>query len=377
MATQDGRGTNELTGGLRRAWRLRWFSTALLLGFHGLTAQAVLFYSSGDPSHNTTPPTGALTDSGWQLEGQWGSFLGTPIAPNYFITARHVGGNIGEPFVYAGATYPTAAVFDDPDSDLRIWRVCGTFPTYAMLYANTNEVGMGLVVFGRGTQRGDPVSVAAGVTNGWFWGPPDGVQRWGTNVVADAVDGDQLFPVPGSRLGSLLEASFSAGGADQATLSTGDSAGGVFIRDAGVWKLAGINYGVDGLFNTTTNGAGFDAAIFDERGLYLGMAGDWTLVPASGPDAVPSAFYATRISSNLSWILSVISTTVPADAPALQSASTFAGPYADDLTGTLDAQARTITVPLAGQTRFYRLRACVPLAVTGVQIVSGEMVLNY
>src|SRR5437879_7530766 len=97
------------------------------------STNAVLFYSTGDPTYNTTAPGGSLTNSGWQCEGLWGSFLATPIAPRYFITAEHVGGNVGDAFVFRGVNYTATAVFDDTNSDLRIWRVCGMFPDYAQI----------------------------------------------------------------------------------------------------------------------------------------------------------------------------------------------------------------------------------------------------
>src|SRR5690242_732658 len=123
-------------------------------------ANAVLFYSTGDPNHNTTAPSGSLTNSGWQFEGIWGSFLGTPIAPKYFLTAEHIGGSVGDIFTFNGVQYTTTAVYDDPSSDLRIWRVCGTFPTFAQIYTNSDEQGKGLVVIGRGTQRGGEVTTS-------------------------------------------------------------------------------------------------------------------------------------------------------------------------------------------------------------------------
>ncbi|HXT42021.1 MAG TPA: hypothetical protein VN887_18575, partial [Candidatus Angelobacter sp.] len=235
---------------------------------------AVLVYSTGDPNHNTTAPTGSLANSGWQFEGIWGSFLGTPIAPKYFLTAEHIGGSVGDIFTFNGVQYTTTAVYDDPSSDLRIWRVCGTFPTFAQIYTNSDEQGRGLVVIGRGTQRGGEVTTTNFLgtvkTNGWFWGPSDGVERWGTNVVANSsFDGDGVL---GSGLGQLLQTTFDeTGGPDECHLSVGDSAGGVFIKDGAVWKLAGINYAVDGPYNTSnTNGDtnAFNAAIFDGSGLY-------------------------------------------------------------------------------------------------------------
>src|SRR5207237_8860625 len=63
----------------------------------------------------------------------------TPIAPKYFITAEHVGGGVGAPFVFRGVTYTTTAAYDDASSDLRIWRICGTFPDYAQIYTNGDE----------------------------------------------------------------------------------------------------------------------------------------------------------------------------------------------------------------------------------------------
>ncbi|HKI71905.1 MAG TPA: hypothetical protein VKA81_05980, partial [Verrucomicrobiae bacterium] len=183
------------------------------LWLSGISANAVLFYSTGDPNYNINAPGGSLTNSGWQYEGLWGSYLGTPIAPKYFITAEHVGGGVGAPFVFRGVTYTTTAAYDDASSDLRIWRICGTFPDYAQIYTNGDEVNKSFVVFGRGTQRGAAVTTTNGAfgvkTNGWMWGPGDRVQRWGENAVAGTVNGDGLL---GSGLGVLLQATFDKTG---------------------------------------------------------------------------------------------------------------------------------------------------------------------
>src|SRR4051794_24916141 len=65
-------------------------------------AEAVIVYGTGDPTHNTTAPGGALTNSGWQYQGQWGVSLGAPISTNFFITAAHVGGAVGDIFHFRG-----------------------------------------------------------------------------------------------------------------------------------------------------------------------------------------------------------------------------------------------------------------------------------
>ena len=158
--------------------RLLLVALTLLLGLSG--GQSVILNDTGDPARNTLPPGGGLTDSGWQFQGQWGSFLGTPISPRHFIAAAHVGGTPGDAFVFRGISYTTIAVDDDPNSDLRIWRVCGVFPDYAPLYKKMTEVGKTFVVFGRDTQRGAPVVLTdlfGSITKKWSWRPADNTQR--------------------------------------------------------------------------------------------------------------------------------------------------------------------------------------------------------
>src|SRR5271169_4267048 len=97
-------------------------------------SEAIIFEATSNTAFNTTAPTGALTNSGWQFEGQWntenGPFLGTPIAPTFFLAAQHVGGLPGDQFVFNGFAYTTVTNFDDPTTDLRIWQVAQTFPYY-------------------------------------------------------------------------------------------------------------------------------------------------------------------------------------------------------------------------------------------------------
>ncbi len=341
------------------------------------SVNAVLFYSTGNPNYNTSAPQGSLTNSGWQFEGAWGVFLGTPIAPKYFLTAHHVGGNVGDPFVFRGVTYVTVAVTNEPGSDLNIWRICGTFPDYAPLYTKSTEVNKSFVVFGRGTQRGDPVTTSTTnllgqvtvKTNGWFWGSSDAVVRWGENDVAGVVTDDNV--------GELLQATFdSNGGTNECHLSGGDSAGGLFIKDGQVWKLAGINYAVEGPYNTTDSGPGFMAAIFDEGGLYTLVGTNWVFTPDT-PLNQAGSFYASRISAHANWINSVITANVPPEPPVLQSSASATGPYADEVNATIDTQSNTITVAAPDESRFYRLRACDPLTITTTRVQDGNLVLNY
>ena len=66
-------------------------AVSLLPALAPLASRAVILFRTADPAANTTAPTGGLSGSGWQFEGLWGSFLGTPIAPHFFLSAKHVG----------------------------------------------------------------------------------------------------------------------------------------------------------------------------------------------------------------------------------------------------------------------------------------------
>ena len=258
--------------------------------------RAVILLGDGSAGTNTTAPTGDLAGSGWQYQGSFGGVLGTPIAPKFFMTAKHVSG--GGEINYEGTNHPVVRRYHDVFSDLTICEVGGDgFATYAGLYSLPDEVGRPLVVFGKGAQRGDAIPDNGGNNElrGWRWGNDAFAQRWGENAVADIVNDGPL--------NQYLYATFDNNGlTNEAHLSANDSGGAVFIKEGAIWKLAGINYAVDGPFSTSATGANaFDAAFFDASGFYW-YKGSYVLV--TSPE--PSGFYSTRISTKLPWIQSVI-----------------------------------------------------------------------
>jgi hypothetical protein len=295
--------------------------------FTVLDARAVILLDTGDPSANITAPTGTLANSGWQFEGDWGNFLGTPIAPHFFISAAHIG-QAGSSFVFQGSTYTLVRSFGQTNSDLLIWQVNETFSSFAPLYTKPDEIGKHLVVIGRGTQRGDGIFLD-GALRGWTWGASDGVRRWGENDVAD------LVPYNGH---DLVYATFDQGAQpNESHLSTGDSGGAIFINDGGVWKLAGISFSVDDLYTAPSSEAGFDAAIFDARGYYTSDGGNPpTFTQITGANPVPTGFYASRISSELRWIYSVIDPTGDLDQDGIPNLLEYAlnlDPLTPDVAG--------------------------------------------
>lgn len=355
----------------------------LLLGANS-PSRGVIYYETADPAKNTTAPTGALTNSGWQLQGQWGSFLGTPIGPNHFIAATHVGGDIGQVFTFNGVQHTTTARHADTASDFTIWQVTPPFGNWAQLYTTSDEIGKRFVVIGRGTQRGAAVQVGGPltpVTKGWRWGTYDAVQRWGENTVEDVLDADgnpHSVVLSGVvATGPLLRATFDAnGGPNEAALSLGDSSGAVFINDGTAWKLAAINYAVDGPYNTAPTGAGFLAAIFDEGGLYKGGENKWALTPDL-PSNQAGAFYMTRISARVPWIRTIIGEPgLPPVTPVLEYSAALNAGFTEDSAATFDGANMLIRTPNPDQQRFFRIRATQPIEITDLTVEGSDLVLT-
>jgi hypothetical protein len=334
-----------------------------------IPARGLIYYGAADVEHNTTAPTAELADSGWELQGQWQVNLGTPIGPHHFITAKHVGGAVGDPFYFRGATYTTISNTVDSASDFSIWEIAGTFPAWAQLYDGLAEANSDVVMFGRGSIRGDEVRVN-GALKGWKWGAYDARMRWGKNRVAS------ISTTPNYPSSDVLVMAFNTnGGVDEAHLAYGDSGGGLFIKQDTTWRLAGINFYVDGPYNTTSSGTGFNAAIFDEGGLYK-RTGTFVFVPDL-PSAQPGNFYATRIKTRISWIQSVLAAPLTPWPMTLVQSTSANGTFTEAGGATWDPNGKTFRVPAPNGPAFFQIRGSSSVAITGSHIENGTLVLNY
>jgi hypothetical protein len=263
--------------------------------------------------------TGTLNNSGQNLNaapsnlggfvGTFGDFLGTPIAPDYFITANHIGNAGGGTFTYndGGAT-PIAygVTLAGTQDDLAIWKITTgpAFTHYAPIYTGSNETGLSLISLGRGTPRGSVVDTPGTSTPaGWNWGTANPLHpvTWGANTVAGIVTPSN--PPPGLG-GDFLQFAFNNNGnPDTGILSVGDSGGPTFVFNPATneYELAGINSTVDEYSTQSDPNGSFllPAALYDVRGFYDGT----TLQQGANP--IPENSYSTRISSRLSFIESV------------------------------------------------------------------------
>lgn len=305
--------------------RLRHLPAFILLS--ASPAGAVIYYDQETPTYNTTAPS---ADSGWQYEGYFGSYLGTMISPNLFITAAHIGvasSTFDYDTTFSGTTSVSYNIdtsfnsgvgyYNIPGTDLNIFKISsGIFSTYAPLYTGSSTT-LAFEDIGRGTQQGAAVTSAGGtITHGWLWGAGDGVARWGQNTFTGSVNGASI-----GLSGMLLSASFSS--SNDITLSVGDSGGAAFVDIGGVWQLAGINYAAQsGLFSASPTGSNpFTASLYNMTGYYEQTSGG-TWIPVTGA----STFYLSDISANASAIQGVITANpVPEPGSALLVAVTALG----------------------------------------------------
>lgn len=251
---------------------------------------------------NTRAPAGLLADSGWQWQGEWMAFTGTPISRKYFITAGHIGGQVGDYLTLNGKRYKTIATYDDPESDLQLWQIHGRFDTWAPMFKEDSEVGRTIMLFGRGSQRGDPVFVD-GQLQGWRWGSLDGRLSWGKNVITDTgAAPENVEASPLSISGDQIIYTFDRDGVGhEGTVSNGDSGGGVFVRNGRLWRLVGITSTVESGFAVPGGDQLIDAALLDAGGMRT-----VTQVISDTSLDKPTHAYATRISPRVQWIYDVL-----------------------------------------------------------------------
>jgi hypothetical protein len=253
-------------------------------------ARAVII--NGSATGNTSAPTDPALATRWDQVGNFSNasltenYLGTPIAPSFFVTA----------------------VFFDPNSDLAIYQISGTFPGAKIvpMYSGSFSSGQSMYIFGRGVPRTTTDVIGNAFPSGteakgWTWGTATGARSWGTNNFNAIADGGAAGP--------QIAYDFDSTPANEGVLSIGDSGGPVFMQEGGVWKLAGINYAVESAFSTTGTGTGFNAAIFDRGGLYQstsgGTSGPWSYVTPSVANK-PASSYSSSIPANSAWIATVV-----------------------------------------------------------------------
>lgn len=280
----------------------------------GLPASGLIFMDGLSPAANTeTAPTGEFEGSGWQYQVRYLTSHATIISPKHFITAAHLGTNqtevIQEEF-FNGSERRVFAIKGEPvqigTTDLRVFEIWETFDDFAPLYTGSGEVGQEMVVHGRGIDRGDELS-----GRGWKWGSYSTQKsRWGRN---------QIEGVSLSNGNEILHFDFdNLLGQDEAMVTARDSGGGWFIKDEGVWKLAGVTFAVDATYSDAevpSDDNNFYGVFYDASGFSLGSdESGWSSIPTSGTSNSPGNLsfyrqtngYGSRVSASAGEIQAII-----------------------------------------------------------------------
>ncbi len=228
--------------GLTRPPVIRPLPTLLIGVLLALPAPALVIDSL---AANSTPPA---DDPGFDNVGRRNVSTGVYLGYGWVITAKHV--PLGD-VIFDGVTHTFVpgseiAIAHDAsnDADLRIFQIT-PWPDLPPLRirsdplpdpaTNTTDV----VMIGFGAHAGDPISVFPPPTqdDGYLWSTAGKSIRWGTNVIESlefvssantqsfTTEFDQGLPTP-----------------HECQVANGDSGGAVFVKNAGVWELAGIMY---------------------------------------------------------------------------------------------------------------------------------------
>ncbi len=193
----------------------------------------------------------------------------------------------------------------------------------------------------------DHTELGSGNIGGMTLAP--GLYKWGTGVTIPT--DVTLSGGPNDVWIFQIAGNLTIAGATSVNLSGGALAGNIF------WQVAG-GVGVD--LGTTSH---FEGITLSQAGINL-----QTGASING-----------RLLAQTAVTLDANAVTVPAAAttPTLVSAVAVTGPYLDAIGQSLDLGTETITVPLSGNTRFYRIRSGTMLTITRISISGGNVVITY
>lgn len=181
-------------------------------------AQTTALIVQGEPM---TAPAG--NGVGW-----WRGATAVAIGPRHILSARHLGGTVGEGFILDGVPYASVKITNHPTADLALIELNADIPVWHDIAVRAKK---GDSVFIGGLGRVAGTSSSGGIQ----WSSTRD-ERWGRNKLASVKGGRFTIKFDKGRKGVVNEAIFAHG----------DSGAGVFIEVQGELQLVGIATNVQG-----------------------------------------------------------------------------------------------------------------------------------
>jgi len=285
-------------------------------------AEAVIVYgTNGTGTNNTSAPA---DDPGWANVGTVGGsttvYLGSQTTGYWMLTANHVdlsGGTVslnGGTYNIVGASIKQIVTADPVPVpiDLKVFRL-QTNPGLSgvTISSSAPSPGSSVVMIGNGRDRGaittwdgNPTGwgSSGSAASGYVWGSNQ-IVRWGSNVVQDT----NLGVYSGATTFSTIFNDTS--NPNEAQASLGDSGGGVFVKNGGLWELTGIMLTV-GVWDGISGGY---------YGQFTGQPSNTSLITANtGYSGAGSATFSAQLSDYRTLILDAI------PEPSISALSVFA-----------------------------------------------------
>lgn len=232
--------SRSVRSGKRKAARtLAVLAGALLSLFHAPDAAAIV---CADREAMPAPSNGYV---GW-----WNGSSAVCIAPNWIISARHVGGEVGNLFWMRGQSYRSVEIVRHATQDIQLIRVAETLPGHHAIASGVQAGDLG-ILGGWGNTAGTAVA------GGYDWSGAQ-AETWGANLIDNA--------------GTLIVIDFDDLEADdsvayESLFAVHDSGAGLFVyTGGGELQLAGVAVSVTGWNQTVVGNAAFCVNLHYLRG---------------------------------------------------------------------------------------------------------------
>jgi hypothetical protein len=183
---------------------------------------------------------GGFTPPAQSYIGAWNGASGVAVGERWVLTARHVGGGVGQTFVMNDQAFVAAHVFPSPRADLALIHLADPLPGWY-------ELGPAPIVGQRVLLGGHGLVAGPARADGFDWAGPT-QEAWGANTVESARTSISVrFDAPGTD-----------GAIDgEAIFALYDSGGGLFTvsDDNQSLHLVGIATGLSGPLGSSLFGS--------------------------------------------------------------------------------------------------------------------------